>query len=392
LIDGRVIALGGVAMACLALTNCTTNSKLSSRVDPRYGVSASPRVVEPGQPVPKGGGTYRVGKPYFVAGKMYVPEENRRYRGEGIASWYGDDFHGRLTANGEVYDMEGISAAHPTLPIPSYARVTNLRTGHSIIVRVNDRGPYHNDRLIDLSSKAADLLAFRRSGTSRVRVEYVGPAPLEGSDDRQLLATLREGAPAPSPSTVRLASARPFEAADEREPAPARIALPKSEPRDYEPVAQRPRTIARIDAPEPAARRQEPMYDRQTSDRQTYERPTYERPAAIARAELAAPALPPARTYDAPPSRSNGAARNDTPVAAAQVAARRPEPRQAAQGQLGELMFSNGQLTGAIEAPVSARAAASAPLPATSSRAPVAAYTEPRQDRGAHVTSGRGLY
>ena len=74
----------------------------------------------------------------------------------------------------------------PTLPIPSYARVTNLRTGHSIIVRVNDRGPYHNDRMIDLSAKAADLLAFRRSGTSRVRVEYVGPAPLEGSDDRQL--------------------------------------------------------------------------------------------------------------------------------------------------------------------------------------------------------------
>jgi hypothetical protein len=280
------------------------------------------------------------------------------------------------------------------LPIPSYARVTNLRTGHSIIVRVNDRGPYHNDRLIDLSSKAADLLAFRRSGTSRVRVEYVGPAPLEGSDDRQLLATLREGAPAPSPSMVRVASARPFETADEREPAPARIALPKSEPRDYEPVEQRPRTIARIDAPEPAARRQEPVYDRQTYDRQTYERPIYERPAAIARAELAAPPLPPARTYDAPPGRSNGAARNDAPVAAAQVAARHPEPRQAAQGQLGDLMFSNGKLTGAIEAPVSARTAASAPLPATSSRAtpPVAAYTEPRQDRGAQVTSGRGLY
>ncbi len=193
----------------LALAGCSQSSK-TSRVDPRYGVSPSPRVVEPGQPVPKGGGTYRVGKPYQVAGRLYVPEENRRYRAEGTASWYGDDFHGRLTANGEVYDMEGVSAAHPTLPMPSYARVTNLHNGRSLIVRVNDRGPYHSDRVIDLSSKAADLLGFRGRGTSRVRVEYVGPASLEGSDDRKLMATLREGVPAPAPSAVMLASAKPF--------------------------------------------------------------------------------------------------------------------------------------------------------------------------------------
>ena len=398
LIDGRVVAFGAVGLACLALTNCTASNKPSSRVDPRYGVSASPRVVEPGQPVPKGGGTYRVGKPYFVAGKMYVPEENRRYRGEGIASWYGDDFHGRLTANGEVYDMEGISAAHPTMPIPSYARVTNLRSGHSIIVRVNDRGPYHNDRIIDLSAKAADLLAFRRSGTSRVRVEYVGPAALEGSDDRQLMATLREGAPAPSPSSsVRVASARPFESADERVRAPSRIEMPTVAPRNYEPIAERPRTIARMEAPAPAPvpRRLEPAYERQTDERPTYERPTYERPAAIARAELAVPALPPARTYDAPAARSGAVARNDAPVAAArQVAACHPEPRQATSGQLGELMFSNGRLTGAIEADPSARTVASAPLPVAPSRGgpPVAAYSEPRLDRGTQVTSGRGLY
>ena len=160
--------------------------------------------------MPKGGGTYRIGKPYTVAGRVYVPEEDPNYRAEGMASWYGDDFHGRLTANGEVFDMASLTAAHPTLPIPSYARVTNVRNGKSLIVRVNDRGPYHGNRLIDVSNKAAELLEFKANGVAKVRVEYVGRAPLEGSDDRQLLATLRTGEPAPSPSTVRVASARPF--------------------------------------------------------------------------------------------------------------------------------------------------------------------------------------
>lgn len=198
-----------VAVTCLSLANCSSSGKFS-RVDPKYGVSSSPRVVAFGEPVPKGGGTYRVGKPYVVAGKMYVPEEDASYREEGTASWYGDDFHGRLTANGEVFDMASLAAAHPTLPIPSYARVTNLRNGKSLIVRVNDRGPYHGNRLIDVSKRAAELLEFKGHGTARVRVEYVARAPLEGSDDRQLIATLRTGQPAPSPSTVRIASARPF--------------------------------------------------------------------------------------------------------------------------------------------------------------------------------------
>src|SRR6187401_3615209 len=199
------IARGGVAaVACLTLANCAT------KVDPKYGVSASPRVVDAGEPVPKGGGTYRVGKPYVVAGRTYVPEEDANYRAEGIASWYGEDFHGRLTANGEVYDMHSISAAHPTLPMPSYVRVTNLNNKKSLVVRVNDRGPYHANRVIDLSGKAAELLGFRSRGVARVRVEYVGRASLEGSDDRQLLATLRDGEAAPAPSPVRVASAKPF--------------------------------------------------------------------------------------------------------------------------------------------------------------------------------------
>jgi rare lipoprotein A len=206
-----LIVRGAAAVAtCLVLANCASSNKFGSRVDPKYGVSSSPRVVAFGEPVPKGGGTYRVGMPYTVAGRVYVPEEDPDYREEGMASWYGDDFHGRLTANGEVFDMGSLAAAQPTLPIPSYARVTNLRNGKSLIVRVNDRGPYHGNRLIDVSNKAAELLEFKGSGVAKVRVEYVGRAPLEGSDDRQLIATLRTGVPAPSPSAVRIASARPF--------------------------------------------------------------------------------------------------------------------------------------------------------------------------------------
>src|SRR6202043_2321333 len=206
-----LLARSAAAVAtCLVLANCASSGKFASRVDPRYGVSSSPRVVAFGEPVPKGGGTYRVGKPYVVAGRVYVPEEDVNYREEGLASWYGDDFHGRLTANGEVFDMASLTAAHPTLPMPSYARVTNLSNGKSLIVRVNDRGPYANNRLIDVSHKAAELLDFKGVGVARVRVEYVGRAPLEGSDDSQLMATLRSGTPAPVPSLVRVASARPF--------------------------------------------------------------------------------------------------------------------------------------------------------------------------------------
>jgi rare lipoprotein A len=172
-------------------------------------VAASPRVVQLGEPVPKGGGVYRVGKPYAVAGRSYNPEEDAKYSAEGTASWYGEDFHGRLTANREVYDMEAISAAHPTLPIPSYARVTNLGNRRSIIVRVNDRGPYHQGRLIDVSVRAAKLLGFYDNGTARVRVDYVGPASLAGSDDRKLEATLRRGTPAPGPSDMRVAAVAP---------------------------------------------------------------------------------------------------------------------------------------------------------------------------------------
>ena len=174
-----------------------------------------------------------MGKPYTVAGQLYVPEENVNYRQEGLASWYGEDFHGRLTANGEVFDMTSLSAAHPTLPMPCYARVTNLANGKSLIVRVNDRGPYHANRVMDVSSRAAELLDFKSNGVARVRVEYVGRAPLEGSDDRLLMATLRTGVPAPAPSLVQIASARPFVPQLPSSSRPIRGEVPLPEGRPY---------------------------------------------------------------------------------------------------------------------------------------------------------------
>lgn len=179
-------------------------------VDPRYGMSSSARIIPPGEPIPKGGGTYRVGQAYTIGGKTYVPAEDHDYRAEGLASWYGEDFHGHQTANGEIYDMNSLSAAHATLPMPTYVRVTNLDNSKSVIVRVNDRGPYHDDRVIDVSVKTAQLLGFYSAGVTRVRVEYVATAPLEGSDDSMLIATLRQGQPAPAPSLVRVAAAKPM--------------------------------------------------------------------------------------------------------------------------------------------------------------------------------------
>jgi rare lipoprotein A len=194
--------MSAVVLGCAALANCSASKMFSDKY--------SPRVVADGEPVPKGGGVYRVGQPYTINGQTFYPSDNPSYRAEGIASWYGPDFHGRLTANGEIFDMHGISAAHPTMPIPSYARVTNLDNGRSIIVRVNDRGPYVRSRIIDVSIGAANALGFYGDGLAHVRVEYVGRAPLEGSDDRVLLATLREGRPAQVPSQLMVASAGPF--------------------------------------------------------------------------------------------------------------------------------------------------------------------------------------
>jgi rare lipoprotein A len=196
------ISLG---VSALALTACATPQP-TARVSYSHGHEhfaqskyghASAKVVADGDRVPRGGGQYLVGRPYMVAGHRYYPAENPSYTAVGMASWYGAAFHGRRTANGEVYDMASLSAAHPTMPLPSYARVTNLGNGYSVIVRVNDRGPYHAGRVTDVSSRVADVLDMKAMGTAKVKIDYVGPAPIEGSDDSQLLASLRtDGSPA----------------------------------------------------------------------------------------------------------------------------------------------------------------------------------------------------
>jgi rare lipoprotein A len=123
---------------------------------------------------------YKVGTPYQIAGIWYYPKEEPDYDQTGIASWYGADFHGRLTANGEIFDRTVISGAHPTLPMPVNVRVTNLENGRSIVVRVNDRGPFVRGRVIDVSERAADLLGFRERGLARVRVSFISRADLHG--------------------------------------------------------------------------------------------------------------------------------------------------------------------------------------------------------------------
>ncbi|MBT3072100.1 septal ring lytic transglycosylase RlpA family protein [Rhodomicrobium sp. Az07] len=150
----------------------------------------SPRVIKVGDPVPKGGGAYKLGNPYLANGKWYTPVNDVNYDQVGVASWYGDFFHGRKTANGEVYDMGALTAAHPTLPLPTYAQVTNLDNNRTVVVRINDRGPYHDGRIIDLSRRAAELLGFHGRGTAPVRVRYFAPAPLNGDDhlERSILA------------------------------------------------------------------------------------------------------------------------------------------------------------------------------------------------------------
>jgi len=334
-----VLKAGMTSTCCLVLAQC---GQAPGKFDPKYGVSSSPRLVALGEPVPKGGGTYRVGKPYTIGDRTYEPQENAaNYTAEGLASWYGEDFHGRATANGEVYDMASISAAHPTLPIPSYARVTNLGNQKSIIVRVNDRGPFHANRLIDVSVRTARLLGFYDRGVTRVRVEYVGRAALEGSDDTKLAATLRSGTPAPGPSEVRIASSRPF--------------LPDTP------------ALVRGAVPMPTDRPYELGHDETTS--RIAQRQSTGAVAAISRQPIAPVAAQP-RTGEA-------IASNPSPKPGA-----RPAPK-AAESNEWERGFASRF------APANNLPAAPAGPPAAP--APVSAFVAPGPANGA-VVSGRGLY
>src|SRR6478609_3094797 len=130
--------------------------------------------------LPPSVGVYKVGQPYQVDNVWYYPREQPDYDETGLASWYGPTFYGRPTANGEIYDGNQLTAAHKTLPMPVNVRVTNLDNGRSIIVRVNDRGPFARGRIIDLSRHAAEQLDMIRAGVARVRVTYLGRSELGG--------------------------------------------------------------------------------------------------------------------------------------------------------------------------------------------------------------------
>lgn len=180
-----VVLLLVLAFVAAGLGACSRSDRASR--SPKL----SKRVVQIGEPVPKGGGRYKIGAPYQVEGRWYQPREDPYYDKVGVASWYGEMFHGRYTANGEIFDMDALTAAHPTLPMPTYAQVTNLRNGRSIVVRINDRGPYARNRVIDLSRRSAQVLGLYRDGTAPVRVRYLGRAPLNGDDsyERRVLAS-----------------------------------------------------------------------------------------------------------------------------------------------------------------------------------------------------------
>jgi rare lipoprotein A len=269
--DGAPVRIAGASRFALifaglaALAGCAQPvQRVGMRIDRspgeyfpegKYG-HASPRVVADGSPVPRGGGQYLVGRPYTIAGRRYFPTEQPREVQVGMASYYGGAFHGRRTANGEIYDMSAVSAAHPTMPLPSYARVTNLKNGRSMIVRVNDRGPYHGGRIMDVSQRVAEALDFRRAGTAPVKVEYVGRAALGGSDDEKLMATLRtDGVPATIDGTPRGAPVMVArnEPPPPPKPAPQRIAMTQEmRPAPFEPVARRAATTTVIETPPPA--------------------------------------------------------------------------------------------------------------------------------------------
>lgn len=168
------------------MSGCSGGGKKSSKLDPFAG-TGSPYYSKKG-PVPWGGGRYHVGKPYQVAGRWFHPKEQPGYDKKGPASWYGEAFNRRMTSNGEWFDMTRLTAAHPTLPLPSYVKVTNLDNGREVVVRVNDRGPFVGPRIIDMSKRSAEVLGFKEKGMANVRVQYIGKAPI--NDKGQHLAAM----------------------------------------------------------------------------------------------------------------------------------------------------------------------------------------------------------
>jgi len=200
---------GGLLIALLAA--CSSSPTQTSGPGPvassRPAVDGAPDYLMDVSTIPDAvpvvhDGPYKA-SPYRVLGKDYTPmQDGRRYREEGDASWYGTKFHGQKTANGELYDLYGMTAAHKTLPLPTYVQVTNLANARTVVVRVNDRGPFYSTRIIDLSYAAAKKLGFAEKGTARVRVEGIDPVAWHQQRDPAYLVTAQAAKPEPIPQTA----------------------------------------------------------------------------------------------------------------------------------------------------------------------------------------------
>jgi len=180
----KTILIPAVAVIALALTGCSSNPPAATTKSGGYYLDDGPEAHPPPNldavpdAVPRNEPLHRfANRPYVALGNTYTPQTERRpHQEEGKASWYGRRFHGKKTASGEPYDMYAMTAAHPTLPIPSYARVTSVSSGKSVVVRINDRGPFKPGRVIDVSEAAADKLGMRQRGLAPVRIEIVTAA------------------------------------------------------------------------------------------------------------------------------------------------------------------------------------------------------------------------
>jgi rare lipoprotein A len=222
-VRGRTIAVGA---ACALLGACSAHdsrqaatpgqaalaaaSPVALTTEARVSGPESPASTVP-LPTPKGAAAVGgAAKPAATTSTAASAQSARGAGlGSGLASWYGAAFHGRRTANGEAFDMHAFTAAHPKVPLPSYVRVTNVSNGRSIVVRVNDRGPYHRGRVIDVSKRTAEVLGFTGTGVGNVKMDYVGRAPAGGSDDRRLLASYQEFGHPARPAGERIAALAP---------------------------------------------------------------------------------------------------------------------------------------------------------------------------------------
>ena len=164
--SNNVIQLVLLLILLLLLQSCTSGIEVAANLGKKYFIPKN-KISNSSKAI------FKIGKKYEIKGKYYFPKKDLYYNKTGIASWYGPKFHGKTTANGEIYDQYALTAAHRTLPLPSAVKVTNLENNKSIILRINDRGPYVNDRIIDLSSKAADILDLKKKGTGLVRVNIL---------------------------------------------------------------------------------------------------------------------------------------------------------------------------------------------------------------------------